>query len=326
MIWLTWRQHRFESLIALAFFGLFAAFLVPTGVHLASVYRRLGVGSCLGQSAAPTCTNTLNAFWGAAGVTNWVGWANFLPLIFGVLLAAPFVLDLETGTYRLAWTQSITRTRWMLTKISLLTVGCILTGAALSILMSWWRIPLDHLEGSFSPNDAFNFEGIVPIAYILFSVALVLTLGTLLRRIVPAIGISLVVFLTVRLGIQNFLRPHYLIPVTTLTPASADAKALPFSGTNWILDTGLSDAHGRRLADNAIFQICGSVMRGTSKGTGGQRDALAACLQNHHIFNYVTYQPAGRFWAFQGIETGIYLGISAMLLAVAVWWIRYRIT
>jgi hypothetical protein len=37
----------------------------------------------------------------------------------------------------------------------------------------------------------------------------------------------------------------------------------------------------------------------------------------HGFHDLITYQPAGRFWAFQGIEAGIFLVLAAALIAVA---------
>ena len=54
-------------------------------------------------------------------------WFTLVPGLIGVLLAAPFILDLEHGTYRLAWTQSITRRRWLLGKLGLPVVAALLT-------------------------------------------------------------------------------------------------------------------------------------------------------------------------------------------------------
>jgi hypothetical protein len=38
----------------------------------------------------------------------------------------------------------------------------------------------------------------------------------------------------------------------------------------------------------------------------------------------VKYQPAGRFWTFQGIESGIFVALSAALLAGATYWVSRR--
>ena len=42
-----------------------------------------------------------------------------VPAIIGIFWGAPLVArELETGTYRLAWTQSVTRTRWLAVKLA----------------------------------------------------------------------------------------------------------------------------------------------------------------------------------------------------------------
>jgi hypothetical protein len=43
---------------------------------------------------------------------------------------------------------------------------------------------------------------------------------------------------------------------------------------------------------------------------------VVSCAQAHGIRGYVTYQPSGRYWAFQGIETGIFVLLAAALIAV----------
>jgi len=44
--------------------------------------------------------------------------------------------------------------------------------------------------------------------------------------------------------------------------------------------------------------------------------AVLSCAQAHHVRAYLTYQPASRYWAFQGIETGIFVLLAAALIAV----------
>ena len=44
----------------------------------------------------------------------------------------------------------------------------------------------------------------------------------------------------------------------------------------------------------------------------------------HGYRGYLTYQPASRFWAFQGIETGIFVVLAAVLLAVTFWVLKRR--
>lgn len=312
MIWLTWRQQRLEMLIGGAILALLAVFLLVTGLDMASTYQHLGVATCL-TSQAPTCADVTEAFRNQfSTLAGIVPWLALLPLLFGVLLAAPFVLEFEQGTYRLVWTQGITRTRWVTLKLGLLVAAALLIALALAALLTWWRTPLDHLNGSFQPST-FDVEGTVPLAYTVFAVALGLGVGTLLRRTVPAVAISLVGFLALRLAVENWVRPTYVPPVVTAMTSGGPQR------TDWILGQYFRDRLGHQLNFFDIMRTCGVaqvqlVVR-----------LIPSCLKQHGIVNVSTYQPGNRFWLFQGIETAIFLGLAAGLLALTVWWVRERI-
>jgi hypothetical protein len=137
MIWLTWRQQRLEILLGGALLALLTIFVLVTGLDMASAYQRLGLAGCL-TAATPACATITAAFsnqYGAMG--GLLTWLALLPLVFGVLLAAPFVLELEQGTYRLIWTQGITRTRWVTLKLGLLLASALLSALALTALLTW---------------------------------------------------------------------------------------------------------------------------------------------------------------------------------------------
>jgi hypothetical protein len=38
------------------------------------------------------------------------------------------------------------------------------------------------------------------------------------------------------------------------------------------------------------------------------------------------YEPASRYWVFQGIETALFVALAALLLFASVWWVRRRLT
>jgi hypothetical protein len=48
------------------------------------------------------------------------------------------------------------------------------------------------------------------------------------------------------------------------------------------------------------------------------REQMNACLARSGYHFRSVYQPANRYWTFQWIEAGIFVGISAVLVAVAV--------
>src|SRR5262249_58639575 len=119
-----------------------AAVLAPTGIDRAHVYHRAGLGACLGPTSSPACAQAIDAFGSRFdSLGSLVAWFTLIPGLVGVLLAAPFVLELEEGTYRLAWTQSITRRRWIVTKLGLAVATAVLVALAVTLLMTWWRTP-----------------------------------------------------------------------------------------------------------------------------------------------------------------------------------------
>lgn len=316
MIWLTWRQQRTETLIAALLLALVAALLVPTGLHMSSVYESDGVAACLtDQSTA--CRETINSY-----LQRWdpllsvVGWLNLVPGLIGALLAAPFVLEFERGTFRLAWTQSVTRNRWLTVRIGLIVGAALAVSLLLTLLVTWWHRPLDDVTGRFS--DGFELEGLVPPAYTLFAAALVVALGVVLRRTAAAIGLAFVLFIVFRIAIANWARPHYQAP---LEESFAGAPGLALQGA-WVFRQGgefrLADG---QPPDPAVLDTCLSNV-GPGKGID------AACLARNDIayYTHATYHPESRFWLFQTVEAGIFAATALALLAFSVWWIRKRIS
>src|SRR5205085_8513699 len=122
---------------------------------------------------------------------------------------------------RLCWTQTITRRRWLATRLTLAFTLAMAAGLGFSLLMTWWRGPFDQLNGRLDTN-AFDFEGIVPIAYTVFAASVVLAVGTILRRTLPAVAITIVSFLVPRLGIEGWVRyQHYPRPRQRTWPVGA---------------------------------------------------------------------------------------------------------
>lgn len=316
MIWLSWRQQRLESLMTAALLVLAAALLIPIGLHMASAYSGSGAEACVTHTAASgagcggTVSDFLRRFEHAGSI---VPWLNFLPGLFGVLFAAPLVLELERGDFRFSWSQSVTRRHWFSVKLLTVFGSALLATLALSLLMTWWRQPLDSVQGRMDTN-VFDFEGIVPYAYTFFALALVITIGVFSRRTIVATGGGLLTFFAVRIGIQTWARQHYLAPVKVVwRPGVAGPTNLDRA---WNLASGPSDAHGRPLfgADRIIARCM-----------GGPKLQAERCLRNHHIFNLAVYEPASRFWLFQGIEAAIFVGLAGGLLIAATWWLRHRI-
>lgn len=231
MTWLAWRQQRIETLVALGILGLLLVLFVPTGIRLSDHFGNDGISACLSSSAGSDCAERVTAFQQRfKTLQDMTSWFGILPILVGILFAAPFILELERGTYRLAWTQSISRERWIGVKLLVLNGSVLVFALAMTLLLTWWRRPLDRIEGRIDPGT-FQIEGLAPIAYCLFATALMISLGAILRRTIAAIGIGAVVFLVARIGIETWVRPHYRPAVE-----ASSAQETPVLRTAWILD------------------------------------------------------------------------------------------
>ena len=145
MIWLTWRQFRMSALVLLSALAAGLVVLTVTGPQLSDLWREAG-DSFFDRLGADRGKTTV--FY--AG--TWVVYA--LPAVVGVFWGAPMVArELEAGTHRLVWTQSITRTRWLATKLGVAGAGAAIVGLA-GLALTWWCGPIDDAVAQGTPTQA----------------------------------------------------------------------------------------------------------------------------------------------------------------------------
>ena len=235
---------------------------------------------------------------------------TLIPGVIGVVLAAPFIQKPQNGTYRLAWTQSVTPRRFVAVKLGVTLVAAALAaGLALSALLTWWHGPLDHLRGRMAPS-AFDLEGTVPIAYVLFAFGLALTVGVLSRRTAPAVIVALVGYLAARISVDTWLRERYRFADRERPGGRRAAPGDPRGTRAWVLSEGPSDLLGHLLQGDAC-RGCGRATRRRPRCASPQGGVRAGFPEYIHT----VYQPASRFWAFQAIETALFGGIALALIA-----------
>jgi len=221
MIWLTWRQHRLEGLMTLGVLAVIGVFLLLTGRAMATSFQQLGLSHCLGQTTPPgsPCPDLIMAFGTQYGLLQIFDiLLIFLPLLLGALVGAPLVArEVEQRTHLLVWTQSITRLRWLSVKLALVLVAGLLASGALLAVLIWWYSPWAQLDGSFGTN-AYDTSGPVWVAETLLSLALGVLAGTLTRRVGPAIFLTIVLSVAIRVPVASFWRPNFEAPFTQTTP------------------------------------------------------------------------------------------------------------
>ena len=347
MSWLVWRQHRRQALFALAGLIALAAFLVPTGTRMQHAFERAGLPGCLSAAArvefvqvgenpdqasdqARRCHELAGQFADRFGGLDRVGillW--FLPLLAGLFWGAPLVArEVEHGTYQLVWTQGVSRRRWALAKFGLVGGGVVLAAASYALLVTWWRGPLDQATGQRFGLYLFDLQGLVPVGYALFALALGVFAGVLTRTTQTAMAITLVGFLAARLPVELLARPRFLAPLTRTFPVAGITAPNQLSG-DWILRAGVYDAKGALRsggASGAIFGDSAQAVCGTPPGAAPD-PLLEQCLANYGpgAYNQELIHPADRFWLFQGIETALFVALAVLLLLAALHWVRRRI-
>ena len=318
MTWLVWRQHRQQALFGAVSFAVLGIFLFLTGRHMHSVFTASGLSHCLATRSHGDCGDLESTFESRFGtLRQLVPFLMVLPGLVGLFWGAPLLArELEEGTHRLVWTQGVRRLRWLATKLAFVLGATLAFGFAFAALITWWLGPLNGSTGSRFQPGIFDQQGIVPVAYAVFAVALGIAAGAILGRTLPAMAVTLVGFVVPRLLVGAFLRRHYESPVTQ--------RIVPLPGVDlnhagaWVLSSSTLDGHGRHVG---LFEAAS-----TCNGKGASVRVAAACIHRHGFVNVATLQPAGRFWLFQGVEAALYGGAALALLALAVYWVDRRVS
>jgi hypothetical protein len=340
------RQFRNQALVAAVGLAAVGVAVLATGPHLFHLYDTTVARCGSGQG----CQLAADAFGRHDRLLqNVLGLLLLIvPAVVGVFWGAPLVgRELETGTFRLAWTQSVTRTRWLVVKLVLVLVAAVVAAGLLSLMATWWFTTLDRVSASRFDPTVFSTRDLMPAAYAAFAVALGTAVGMLVRRSVPAMAITLVVFIATLLVVTTWVRPH-LLPPKTSRQSIASAGGFGFtaspSGTGvaflvepngipnaWILSSRVVDSSGRTMPPQFMRTACPQIKSlppdtRVSRAPADKNaflDCVRTISQTYHL--EVTYQPGGRYWVFQSMESGLFLVLALGLGAFSVWWIRRRV-
>ena len=308
MNYLTWRLHRNQVIFGAAALGALAVLLLVTGSQMAHDYSS-AVSTCAASRSCGGLSDEL--FQGDGLVMDFVSAVSIgVPLLLGIFWGAPLIAkEVEEGTHRLVWAQSITRRRWIATKVGWALAAVVAWGASMTALVTWWHSPENALYGRLGSGH-FDIQGIVPIAYGLFAVALGIVIGTWTSRVMASAAGVVGGFAAVRSLVVLYVRPHYLAPLTARLPLGG--AALP--GNPWVLSRTLVNAAGHPEAITSTF---GYVPAACHSAVFRGPVALSRCLQAQGYHWLVKYQPASRFWKFQAIEAALFVALAAALVLLA---------
>ena len=345
MIWVAWRQFRTQALVTFGLLAAFAVLVLVTGLHLRDVYGSLGGAHCAARSDCTALSRPRQTV-----LADVLGPALLaIPALLGMFWGAPLVArEFESGTYRLAWTQSVTRRRWLSVRVALVGVAALIVAGLASWLVSWWFAPLDavnmnrfdaeRLHRTRDRRDRLRRlrvrarrrgrradaphaagDGRDP-ARLHRGANRVHALGPPAPPRTPRTSWCPV---TYGQGVGFSRAPSGVSVAPNVTP-------IPNA---WILSTTLVDRARHALSaaqlHDLLVRACPTIAAGLPQRAGsppkGPRGPASgpflACEQrlSHHLQQLVTYQPPSHYWPLQALETAIFLAAAVALIAVAIW-------
>jgi hypothetical protein len=248
MAWVTWCQHRAALIGVAVFLGAFAVYLWLTGLQMHHAYA----AACHPASSL-ACVNFTGRYATTAIVVSI--FLQAVPALIGAFAGAPVLArEMETGTFRFAWTQGFGRLRWTLAKLVLLAVAVTAAAGAFSVLFSWYSQPF-FAAGYTIPfaTRLFGLLGIAFAAWTLAAFAIGALAGMLIRRVVPAIAATLAVYAGLALATGLYLRQHYMTPLLT---SSANVPGSAWTVSQWYTKGGkfAFPARGSQIV-SAVTQV-----------------------------------------------------------------------
>ncbi|MEU3557440.1 ABC transporter permease [Streptomyces fragilis] len=332
--WAVLRLHRWALWAWTAYVALGAGLLLWAWGPAVNEMRSAVAACDMTARVAPPCATsvymTANSY---QDFLVWGFYAIFLaPILIGGWAAASLTgRELETGTAQLAWTQSVTPTRWLTTKLAL---PAVIAAAGTTLLLALYR--LAHLEGagpyrairgetrSWWQEDVFTATGVVMVPRVLCAVAVGVLLGLLLRRTLASLGTGLALM---GAGTVAFVAGRHLLWPTEITYGSRTGSPMPHAdlghGNQHVAD-GEVTASGELVEGNggAADWDCFDAAR---RHSGFDADGYFACLRKEGVTDvWTTYHPKSHFWPLQLVESGIWLAVATLAVFLSYRLLRDR--
>lgn len=324
MIWLTLRQFRIQALIAAAAIAATAAYLAVLGNQLRDVYDR-NVTDCADPCDEAAARQLIADQFGLT-LMLLGGFIIAVPALIGAFWAAPLITrELETGTHRLVWNQSVTRRRWLTVKLAIVGGASVITVGALSLLLGWAADPYDSfVDERFAPLT-FAARDLAPFGYAALAFAVGVTIGLFARRTIAAMAITMVALIALQVLMANTVRPGLFEPVSeTVTIAEAlENGRIDMIGFG--PDGGVVQGYtvpGAWVLTDAVTVVDGDgnvISHEQMRACESDGSTPDQCMISMDAQFTIEYQPADRYWTFQWTELALALALTAILIGIAFW-------
>jgi hypothetical protein len=307
MSWVAWRQQRPSAVAAAVLLAVAGSILLASGWQVTAFARDSGLAAC--AASGGDCQVLVEAFTDRYGgmLESVSTLGSLLPIALGLLFGGPLLAsEFEQGTHRLAWTQSVTRGRWLAARLAIAAGVLVAVAGVAAVLLTWWWGRFDQLH--ISSRAALERGGLVPVATALLAFSIATAAGAVIRRAVAALTAGLVVVLVVAIPL-NLAAQHWLAPRPVPITYPAGQPSPRADPNDQVLSSGYRDRAGRALSPRAVNRLC--------PGTAGP--AVERCLAASGIRRVDRYQPAARAWQRALAQSALYLVVAALFLVLA-WW------
>jgi hypothetical protein len=206
--------------------------------------------------------------------------------------------------------------RWALTSFAMVGAMVIVLAGAYAALVTWWYGPLNAATGERFQWLIFDQQGLVPIGYAIFAVALGTLAGAVTGRTLRAMGVTVIGFVLVRFGVAVGIRPHLQPALERTYPVVGTAQPNRLLG-DWLVGGGGPGV-------GAVYDAVGHRLKGGQMVCAPAEAQMCIRDVGHGAYNRELIQPADRFWTFQAIELAFFVGLAIALFVLATWWVRRR--
>ena len=320
MTWVAWRQQRAQLITLLAVLVVGVGALLALRLATVSYVDSHGLQVCLadGADAGGSCQQAVDDFRQA--------WLNpmrigqllvmVLPALIGLFCGAPlFARELEQGTHVLAFTQSVSRIRWMASKFAVAALPALVVVLVLQLAVEWW-VSAGGAMGPLASGPyfflTFDGSGTAPVAYTLFAFSLGMFVGAAFRRTLVAMAVTLAVFVVVRIAL--FAVRRFLVP--TQRVVSDDPTVWVAGPTSIMVRYGFLDGTGAQVPPRPNYNTgCSSP--------GGTRATVAACYRQHGLAkSFADVIPPDAAGTLHLVDSGIFVGLAVLLVLATGWAVR----
>jgi hypothetical protein len=308
----TWLRDR-SGLIGLStLFGLFAFVIV---LERFTHPVRAGLGSVNTDAFTPVVFAVM-----------------LFPLVIGVFVGAPLLSrEIQSGTFRFTWTQGVGRTRFLVTTLVMFLGVTAVSACALGALLGWYAhlFELAGVESQWQ-SGLFDTTPVTLVAWALFALVLGTFIGALVGKTVTSMAAT-----TLGVGglfVASFMDLiHRLLAISPLSTSEISPFGIGLGTLNtyggrglgpsgsWLVRAWYTGPGGHVLGTGAAQKLLYQLA--SMKDSSVQPTRWLAL--RHYAF-WVSYQPASRFWIFQGIVGVILVGLSTLILLGTLRILRHR--